>query len=166
MSALRALPLLVLAAACARRPADPPAADAAARPGSRDTVAISLERQPCFGTCPVYTVTLDGSGAVHFEGRRFVKDTGTVEWQVPRERVDSLVHDILAAGYFDLPGRYAMGEPACGRYATDLPTVITSVRIGSRTKEVHHDYGCEGAPERLAALERRIDEVAAVSGKR
>ena len=114
----------------------------------------------------MYTVHLSGSGAVHFEGRRFVSDTGTAEWQVAPERVDSLIREILAAGYFDLADRYAMGEPACGRYATDLPTVITSVRIGNRTKEVHHDYGCEGAPERLGALERRIDEVGAVSGRR
>ena len=166
MSAARALLLLVLAAACARRPPDPPASDVAAHPKPQDTVAMSLERQPCFGTCPVYTVRLDGSGDVHFEGRRFVRDTGTAEWRVPPEGVDSLVQEILAAGYFDLPDRYAMGEPACGRYATDLPTVITSVRIGSRRKEVHHDHGCDGAPERLGALERRIDEVAAVSGRR
>jgi len=165
MSARRTLLLLVFAAACARRPPDPPASDTAAHPGLRDTVGISLERQPCFGTCPVYTVRLDGSGAVRFEGRRFVPDTGTAEWRVPPERVDSLVHEILAAGYFDLSDRYAMGEPACGRYATDLPTVITSVRIGGRTKQVYHDYGCQDAPERLGALERRIDAVA-VSGKR
>ena len=65
-----------LAVACAR-PATPgpSAAGPAGQPTADSAARITLERGPCFGTCPVYSVTLDGSGAVLFEGRRFVADT-------------------------------------------------------------------------------------------
>ena len=157
-----------LAAACAR-PATP--APSAARPSGAagqatadSAVRITLERGPCFGTCPVYSVTLDGSGAVLFEGRRFVADTGISTGRVPPARIDSLVAALTAGGYFDFADRYTAGEPGCERYATDLPSVITEVRAGGRTKRVEHDHGCMEAPQALTALEGRIDSVAGVAG--
>jgi hypothetical protein len=123
---------------------------------------ISLERGPCFGTCPVYKVTVDRSGAVRFEGRRFVADTGVSTGAAPAASVDSLFAELEAAGYFGFADRYRMGQPGCERYATDLPTVITEVRLGNRIKRVEHDRGCADAPATLSGLERRIDEVAGV----
>jgi hypothetical protein len=150
-----------LAAGCAR-PAPPvPSADAA-QPAP-DPVHLSLERGPCFGTCPVYKVSLEGSGAVLFEGRRFVADSGVSTSSVPAERIDSLVTTITAAGFFDFADRYAAGEPDCERYATDLPSAIIEVRAGGREKRVEHDHGCMGAPPALSTLEALIDSVAGVS---
>jgi Domain of unknown function (DUF6438) len=145
-----------LAAACARPASPGPSADASA-------VRITLERGPCFGTCPVYSVTLDGSGAVLFEGRRFVADTGISTGRVPPARIDSLVAELTAGGYFEFADRYRAGEPGCERYATDLPSVNTEVRIGGRSKRIEHDHGCMGAPQALTALEGRIDSAAGVA---
>jgi hypothetical protein len=144
-----------LVAACARPATPGPSAAAAVR--------ITLERGPCFGTCPVYSVTLDGSGAVLFEGRRFVADTGISTGRVPPARIDSLVAALTAGRYFDFADRYTAGEPGCERYATDLPSVITEVRAGGRTKRVEHDHGCMEAPQALTVLEGRIDSVAGVA---
>lgn len=152
-----------LAAACAR-PA--PAGSAVAGPtaaAGEAPVRIRLERGPCFGTCPVYSVTLNGSGAVLFEGRRFVADTGVSTGRVPPARVDSLLAELAAGGYFDWADRYAAGEPGCERYATDLPLVVTEVRAAGRSKRIEHDHGCMEAPEALTALEERIDSVAGVA---
>ena len=111
----------------------------------------------------MYSVTLEGSGAVLFEGRRFVADTGISTGSVPRARIDSLVAELVAGGYFDFADRYTAGDPGCERYATDLPSVITEVRAGGRTKRVEHDHGCMEAPQALTALEGRIDSVAGVA---
>jgi uncharacterized protein DUF6438 len=156
-----------LAAACAR-PASPGAsaagpATAAGQAPADSAVRVRLERGPCFGTCPVYSVTLDGSGAILFEGRRFVADTGISTGSVPPARVDSLVAELAAGGYFELADRYRAGEPGCERYATDLPSVITEVRAGGRSKRIEHDHGCMEAPEALTVLEGRIDSVAGVA---
>ena len=155
---MRRLALLLGLAACGRSPAPEPQANPAAAVGH-----LSLERRPCFGTCPVYTVTLERSGAVVFQGRRFVADTGTHTASIAAARADSLFRALDAAGWFAFADRYTMGEPACRHFATDLPSVITEVRMDGRVKRVEHDYGCADAPAALEELEQRIDEVTEVA---
>ena len=149
--------LVLGVAACAPRPAAAPAdqqlSDATAGP------AISLERTPCFGGCPVYTISVSPSGQVTYEGKANVRELGTATGQVPKQRVDALLIELERAGYFGFASRYALSEPACGRYVTDLPSVISSATLGARTKRIEHDYGCGRAPAALAVLEHRIDEV-------
>jgi hypothetical protein len=87
-----------------------------------------------------------------------VRRLGAATGKVPRERVDALLSELERGGYFAFAGRYTSGDPSCGRYATDAPTVITSVRLRGRTGQVTHDYGCIGAPGALVILERKIDE--------
>jgi Domain of unknown function (DUF6438) len=151
-----------LPAACARtvRPSAEP--DTRSTPVAPATGSVSLERGPCFGTCPVYKVTVDRSGAVRFEGRRFVADTGVSTGTASLASVDSLFAELEGAGYFGFADSYRMGQPGCERYATDLPTVITEVRLGDRAKRVEHDRGCADAPAALSVLESRIDAVAGV----
>lgn len=154
---MRRLALLLGLAACGRSPAPGPQANPTAHEGH-----LSLERRPCFGTCPVYTVTLERSGAVVFQGRRFVADTGTHTGSIPPARADSLFRALDAAGWFAFADRYAVGEPGCEHFATDLPSVITEVRMDGRVKRVEHDHGCTDAPAALDELERRIDEATGV----
>ena len=131
----------------------PSQATVAARP------AVTLERTPCFGSCPVYTISVSASGQVTFEGRAHVRLLGTATEQIPRQRVDALLVELERAGYFGFASRYAVSEPVCGRYVTDLPSALSSATLGTRTKRIEHDHGCGGAPGALAVLEKRIDEV-------
>jgi hypothetical protein len=144
--------LVVVLAACSRREPAPAAAPAGP--------AVTLERTPCFGTCPVYTVRISRDGKVEFEGKQHVADSGQATAAVPPERVDSLLAELEAAGYFEFADAYEMNSPACGMYATDSPMVITSATRKGETKTVRHDRGCSAAPPELSQLEQRIDEVA------
>ena len=146
------LAMVVVLVACSRREPTPAAAPAAP--------AVTLERTPCFGTCPVYTVTISRDGKVEFDGTRHVADSGHATATIPAERVDSLLSELDAAGYFGFAEAYVMDSPACGIYATDSPTVITSAMRDGETKTVRHDRGCSAAPPVLSHLEQRIDEVA------
>jgi hypothetical protein len=146
------LPLAVVLTACSRR--EPRPAAAPTEP------AVTLERTPCFGTCPVYRVAISRSGAVTFNGKHHVAQAGQARATIPPERVDSLLAELEAAGYFGFADEYVMNSPACGMYATDSPTVITSVTRGGETKTIRHDRGCSAAPPGLSRLEQRIDEVA------
>lgn len=145
-------------AACARG-TSVPAAEQSGAPTEAEPLAISLERTPCFGTCPVYTIAVSPSGLVTFEGRAHVKLLGTATGQIPRRRVGELLNELERAGYFRFAERYAVSEPTCGRYVTDLPTVITIASLKGRAKRIEHDHGCGGVPGALAVLEKRIDEV-------
>jgi hypothetical protein len=121
--------------------------------------AVSLERTPCFGGCPVYTVAVSPSGDVTYEGKASVRQLGKASGKIPAQQVDALLIELEKAGFFSMANRYAASEPSCGRYSTDSPTAITSVTIPGRSKRIEHDYGCGAAPGALVVLERRIDEV-------
>ena len=121
-------------------------------------ILISLERRPCYGTCPVYTVRVDDTGLVAYEGMKFVARLGTVTDTASRDSVRVLAAALANAGFFDLADRYLFGEPTCLRYAADAPIVITTITTGGRTKRVEHDHGCSGVPPQLTELENRIDD--------
>ncbi|HEV8176921.1 MAG TPA: DUF6438 domain-containing protein [Gemmatimonadales bacterium] len=145
-------------AACASR-TSVPAAEQSGASAEPVPPAISLQRTPCFGSCPVYTIAVSPSGLVTYEGRAHVQVLGTAAGQIRKQRVDELLTEIERAGYFHFASRYAVSEPPCGRYVTDLPTVISTASLEGRTKRIEHDHGCGAAPGALALLEKRIDEV-------
>ena len=101
----------------------------------------------------MYTVELDGSGRVVFDGLNFVKDTGRHEDTVASADVRALAEEMDRAGYFAFEERYPPD-------ATDHATVTTSLTIDGRTRQVEHNLGSRSAPEGIEALYARIDEVA------
>jgi hypothetical protein len=113
-------------------------------------VLITMQRTPCFGTCPAYTVTITGDGRVEYEGKQFVHVTGRATATISPAEVAALVEAFDKAGYFTLNDRYTAN-------ITDMPTTITSIRIGERFKQVIDYYG---APQVLKDLEKQIDRVA------
>jgi len=128
-----------------------------------EAAAVTLERTPCYGRCPVYTVAITKSGLVRFEGKRFVADSGSHSARIAPSAVESLLAELDRGGFFGFEDRYVSGAPACGPYATDLPSAITSVDDGDVSKQIQHDHGCSRAPGVLSSLEQRIDEVAGTS---
>jgi hypothetical protein len=157
MIRLMAVGMLLGLASCARNGAESKPAAQSSQSTTSGPV-ITLERTACFGSCPVYTMSVSSSGEVQYEGRAHVRKVGAATGRVPRERVDSLLSELDRGGYFTFAERYTSPEPACGRYVTDSPSVITSVTLRGRTKRITHDYGCGGAPGALVVLEHRIDE--------
>ena len=157
--------MLILAgslAGCAPRPPAPVSAPASVEQSASaptDSAVLTLERTPCFGACPVYMVTVSAGGEVRFQGNSFVSHPGLSLSRIPQSRVDSLIAELDAAGYFEFDERYVPGSPACGNAATDLPTVTTSVTVRGRTRRIQHYRGCSAAPQTLSRLEDRIDEV-------
>jgi hypothetical protein len=118
-------------------------------PDTRDAV-ITLQRTACFGACPVYTVTITGDGRVEYDGKEFVRVTGHAAATIAPGDVAMLVAAFEKADYFNLENRYTAN-------ITDMPTTITSIRVGGRSKSVTDYYG---APQVLKDLEKEIDRVA------
>jgi hypothetical protein len=127
--------------------------------GEPQPVQITLERTACFGTCPIYSITISGDGRVAFTGKQHVRVVGSASATVSPESVAGLVEAFERIGYFRLKDRYDRIERPDGTaaFVTDLPTTTTSIRIGSRFKQVV-DY--VGSPEGLRDLELRIDALA------
>jgi hypothetical protein len=138
------------------------------RPRTYEAAAVSirLERTACFGSCPIYQVTISGDGAVVYEGTRFVQTLGTERASVDSEEVVSLLDEFLQVRFFDALERYAGSERARRTPAgivvesmtiTDLPSQILTLRLGERVKRVElYDH----YPAELGRLPDLVDRVA------
>ena len=117
-------------------------------------VRITLERGPCYGACPIYSVTITGDGQVTYRGVNFVHATGEQHGTASREDVAHLVSMLEAAHFFDLQEAYRAN-------ITDLPTYRVTYQRGPRTKIVA-DYagGMVGMPHAVSEIEAEIDRVA------
>ena len=113
---------------------------------------ITLERTPCFGTCPVYRLEITADGLVTFEGARFVATSGVQYGTISPEAVADLLDAFESTGYLGWEDEYKT------QFVTDMPTVITSVTIDGVTKRIEHYHGDQNAPEALDALEDLVDE--------
>ena len=124
-----------------------------AESSSLDDVVITLERTPCFGTCPVYTLRIHGNGTVVYEGKDFTKVKGKIETTISQDKIEQLISEFEEADYFSLNSNYTK------RTITDAETVITSITIDGKTKTIEHYRGDFSAPRQLTELEDRIDEI-------
>lgn len=112
---------------------------------------ISIERTPCYGLCPTYTLTLKSDGSVVYVGQANVERLGRHTGRIDRESFDYLASLALDVGFFDeLENFY-------GCAVTDQETVYTSmVRNGERKTIKHYAPDLSG-PVRLHWLESTID---------
>lgn len=128
-----------------------PARDAPAYT-ARDT--LTLERTRCFGFCPDYTVTINGEGAVTYNGRAFVGVTGAQSAQVNPAEAARLFAQAEEIGFFSLRDEYRAE-------VTDLPTAtVTFVRAGRRKSVLDYGGAMAGMPESVRRLQDEIDRVA------
>ena len=127
-------------------------AQAPAPSSSAEPVEITLQRTPCFGTCPEYTVTLRGDGTVTYVGHQFVRTPGNHTWKIDPAVVRALAREMEAAGFFEMQDSYRA-------LVTDHPTTYTTLKIGTRTKKIQ-DY--VAGPPKLKDIEAKIDEVSGV----
>ncbi len=130
-----------------------------AQPAVPDDFVIKLERTSCFGPCPVYSVTIDATGSVTYEGKKFVRVGGRQSDQIPVSQVAELVATVDRVRLFELNDEYRVIRNPDGTttMVTDLPTTFVTVTMGGRSKRVEDYFG---APELLHQLEKAIDEAA------
>ena len=118
------------------------------------SVVIRIERGPCFGTCPVYKMTLYGDGTVRYDGKDHVSARGSQTAVIAPEKVKELAGEIERSGFFNLRDFYTEVS------VTDAPTVFLYIAVDGKKKQVKHYLGDFNAPKTLETIETRIDEVA------
>jgi len=111
---------------------------------------IKLERTACFGSCPVYSVTIDAQGTVIYEGTSSVSVEGRQTDRIPASAVNALLATAERIGFYDLRDSYRAP-------ITDLPTTFVTMTANGRTKRIEDHFS---APPGLKELERQIDEAA------
>jgi len=124
---------------------------------------LVMKHGPCYGMCPVYTVTITANGAVTFDGEADVGVVGIRKRMMTERELDQLVREVRRVDFFTL-GDYGHGSKECHGYWTDNPSVTMTMRLDGREKTVRHYFGCRGfaREQALADFERKVDELAGV----
>lgn len=116
----------------------------AAMPPHLTEQTIRYETTPCYGRCPVYTITIDNRGEGVFTGTRFTAVTGERRFHATPEQFDAFAWAISPY----MPGRGELliqqGTKLCKNVATDMPSVdIVRTRAGRGTDHLNLYFGCD-----------------------
>lgn len=126
-----------------------------------DAATIRYETSPCFGTCPVYVVTVRPDGSGTFEGKRFTAVTGTRAFTASPGAVRRFAAAL--APYRPASGErlYPQGTALCGEErVSDMPGVdVRWTAPDGAGQHIEFDFGCDlaGKAAMRDALRRAPD---------
>jgi hypothetical protein len=106
---------------------------------SGDITSIRLQRGSCFGTCPVYDVTLSSDGTPTYTAGPFAPRQGDYTGEVGQWEFDNLAAFVIRAGFFSWKDEYRAN-------VTDLPTYQITVTKAVTSKTVLQ-YGMNEPPD-------------------
>lgn len=105
--------------------------------------SITIQKTGCFGTCPTYIFTIDGTGKGIYQGARFVLVSGEKEKQFSAEKTNSLFQAFAEADYWSYEDAYADDR------IVDLPSTYLTYTHDGQTKKIRLAYQF---PEKLGEL--------------
>lgn len=127
---------------------------------------IRLSRKPCFGECPVYNLTILGSGKGFFEGIKYVPNLGEAEFEIPRNEVISIFKYALDIDFFAMPNKFEtkpiisvnFRDQICKqeRSVFDFAEFEITIEIENNSKSVY--ASSVTAPSRLISFAEFIDD--------
>jgi len=134
----------------------PPRAHTMASQPDLSALKIMLQRTGCFGNCPVYSITITGTGRVTYVGDRNVATRGPELAVLSDDQLGSLLRDLDGINFFALDDRVF-------EKCFDTPGVALSASIGHIEKTVFTDIGCAkaatGPQAELVRIAAKIDRL-------
>jgi hypothetical protein len=115
--------------------------------------AVTLSRTACFGTCPIYDVTLRARGFSSWHGEMFTDRIGDYRGEVEGGDFERLAAFIERCGFFNWDASYSAPIQI-----TDQPSYVLTVRRGGDTKSVSQ-YATDEPPD-FWAIAAIVDAVA------
>jgi len=110
-------------------------------------IIISLERTPCYGSCPIYKMSIYSDGTALYYGKRFVNKIGSYSFRVSKETIEYILNKAIEINFFQLEDQYTEN-------ISDLPKTITYIKNGKEKKKIVNYYG---APKKLREFESLVD---------
>ncbi len=90
---------------------------------------IKIERSPCFGTCPFYTLTLKRDGEMFLDGKQHIPLIGLFTKKLSKIKTDSIFNVFKKEGFYKLKNEYIS-------QMTDFPTTTISYVVNDKIKKV------------------------------
>lgn len=110
---------------------------------------IKIERTPCYGRCPVYSLEIMSNGKIKYEGKRNVAKMGIYNYKVSPQKVKSLFAFIEKNKISSLKNVYE-------QIATDLPRLNMTFLIAKKSKSIRN---AEAGPAYLEDIAYRVDAI-------
>jgi hypothetical protein len=98
---------------------------------------IKIMTSPCFGTCPIFELTINNNKQAVLNAKKYNKLTGVYKSNVDEKVFNDLVGLLNYLNIDSLKNNYAIGW-------TDNQSIDTEIEYNSSTKKIH-DYGLEGS---------------------
>jgi hypothetical protein len=105
---------------------------------------IIFEADACFGTCPIFTMTIAGDGTAHYNAKMYNDKQGEFNAVIKHLQIDSLNQLIEKSDLLSLKNEYSSNW-------TDQPTYTLTVKLNNGQTKTISDYGPNG-PEKLKDL--------------
>lgn len=99
--------------------------------------SIKFIRERCFGSCPVYELTIDGNRLAALYAKAYMKHRGLVKAKIDKRSFDEIIDLISYINPDALKANYAVS-------ATDNPSIDIEIKYNGKVKAIH-DYGLEGS---------------------
>ena len=109
-------------------------------------VLYSIEKTPCFGTCPVFEMRIYKSGLIVYRGVRHVAQIGVFESQLTESTMNLLAQKVVESDFESFSSIY----PEHGFRIPDFPETITHVAFGNQLHKVINNHE---APRALLEFE-------------
>lgn len=109
-----------------------------------------INRTPCYGKCPVFTIELFDNGVVKYNGVAFVDKKGIFTAKVTPAFIANIQSKALSIKYLSLENKY----PIAPVVIADLPTTTTFIRIGEEGKQITNNFD---APRDLIDFENWLE---------
>jgi Domain of unknown function (DUF6438) len=114
-----------------------------------DTLIISIEKTPCFGTCEAYKLDIYASGLVKFTGISNHQMIGKYQSTIEKLSLQEIRNKFREANFFSFKNEYTSKM-------SDLPTIYLYFKDGAVEKKIQDYYG---APLKLKELEKLIEDL-------
>jgi len=101
---------------------------------------IDFEADACFGTCPVFTISVLADGTAYYDAQMYNDQEGKFKTIIEKTRLDSLKRLIELGNILALKDNYSIP-------VTDHPTYTLSVQYSNGRQKTIRDYGPSGPDE-------------------
>lgn len=115
---------------------------------------VEMSMGPCYGNCPVYTLTVYHNGIVAYHGERFTDRRGVYIRDIGRTQLRELQAELVKANLWQFPSAFKSQIP-------DLPAVTIEYFENGDSKRIR---GKDGRPPQVLRIQELLEQIANGSG--
>jgi hypothetical protein len=113
-----------------------------------------MDKSPCFGTCPYYTLTIYENGIASFLGKKDVEKLGLHTKRLSKKEYEGVHRAFEASNFFELDDNYPSDLP-------DAPKTVITYHKNGKSKTVKGDYS---RPQIVLGLDKILSQIAESDG--